>query len=128
MKKFRAHCGVLEASESKIPYFISGCSTKSKMYFYGKIRQSSMKQDLRTLEKLVDYLDDNNLHPYIKLMGQVRLANQMDIINVQMVKALLEQKENFPPLMQGEVHFIAAKIYESLKKEDLASEQYILAH
>ena len=103
MKKFRAHCGVLEASESKIPAFISGCSTKSKMYFYGKIRQCCIKNDLLGLERLIDYLDKHELHPYVKLIGQVRLANLMEIVTTQMVEELVKQKEHFPPLMRGEV-------------------------
>ena len=128
MKKFRAHCGVLEASESKIPAFISGCSTKSKMYFYGKIRQCCIKNDLLGLERLIDYLDKHELHPYVKLIGQVRLANLMEIVTTQMVEELVKQKEHFPPLMRGEVHFIAGKILTNLKKIDLAQEHYLEAH
>jgi len=127
VKKFRAHCGVLEASESKISHFISDCSTKSKMYFYGKIRQSAMKKDIRGLEKLVNYLDKHELHPYIRMIGQVRLANLMEIVNGQMVEELIKQKENFPPLMKGEIHFLAGRIYADLKKSDLAQEHFLLA-
>ena len=127
MKKFKAHCGVLEASESKLPTFISGCSTKSKMYFYGKIRQCCMKKDLLGLERLIDYLDDNELHPYIRIIGQTRLAHLMEISSKSMVDALLQQIDNFPPLMKGEVCFVSGKILADLKKDDDAQEQFLLA-
>jgi hypothetical protein len=127
MKKFHAHCGVLEASESKIATFISGCSTKSDMYFYGKIRQCCMNKDVLGLERLIDYLDNHNLHPSIKMLGQLRLASLMEISCTQMVDEVLKYEDNFPPLMKGEVSYVCAKVCKEIKENDRAQELFLNA-
>ena len=127
MKKFNVHCGVLEANESKISAFISGCSTKSQMYFYGKIRQCSLKKDVLGLERLIDYLDDNKIHHYIKMLGQLQLASLMEITSEAMVDEVLKYQENFSPLMKGEVFYVCARVLVELKKNERAQDLFIKA-